>query len=111
MIDLTLVGPEAPLCAGIVDEFQGAGLKILGLHGLQRKLKVVKWVAKEIMAKYGIPTARYAVFSDPGEAVAYIKKTGVPCVIKADGLAAGKGVIIALDEQTASGRSKFHHGR
>ena len=100
-IDLTVVGPEAPLTAGIVDQFQAAGLKIFGPSRAAAEIEGSKVVAKEIMAKYGIPTAAYAVFADPGEASAYIKKIGAPCVVKADGLAAGKGVIVAMDEQTA----------
>lgn len=100
-IDLTVVGPEAPLTAGIVDQFQAAGLKIFGPSRAAAAIEGSKIIAKEIMAKYGIPTAACAVFTDPGEAAAYIKKIGAPCVVKADGLAAGKGVIVALDEQTA----------
>jgi len=100
-IDLTVVGPEAPLTAGIVDQFQAAGLRIFGPSRVAAEIEGSKVVAKEIMAKYGIPTAAYAVFTDPGEASAYIKKKGAPCVVKADGLAAGKGVIVAMDEQTA----------
>jgi len=100
-VDLTLVGPEAPLTAGIVDEFQAAGLKIFGPSRAAAEIEGSKVFAKDIMAKYNIPTARYAVFTDPAEASAYIQKTGVPCVLKADGLAAGKGVIIANDMQTA----------
>lgn len=100
-IDLTLVGPEAPLTAGIVDEFQAAGLKIFGPSRAAAEIEGSKVFAKDIMAKYNIPTAGYAVFTDPAEASAYIKKTGVPCVLKADGLAAGKGVIIASEMQTA----------
>jgi len=100
-IDITLVGPEAPLTVGIVDEFQAAGLKIFGPSRAAAEIEGSKVFAKDIMAKYGIPTAGYAVFTDPAEAAAYIQKIGVPCVLKADGLAAGKGVIIANDMQTA----------
>ena len=88
---MTVVGPEAPLTAGIVDQFQAAGLRIFGPSRVAAEIEGSKVVAKEIMAKYGIPTAAYAVFTDPGEASAYIKKKGAPCVVKADGLAAGKG--------------------
>jgi phosphoribosylamine--glycine ligase len=100
-IGLTVVGPEAPLNAGIVDLFEAAGLKIFGPSKAAAEIEGSKVLAKEIMAKYGIPTASYAGFSDPAEAAAYIKQTGAPCVVKADGLAAGKGVIVAMDEESA----------
>lgn len=100
-VDLTVVGPEAPLAVGIVDEFREAGLKIFGPSRAAAEIESSKVLAKEIMAKYHIPTAGYAVFDDPAAAGAYIKKNGVPCVVKAEGLAAGKGVIVAMDEQTA----------
>ena len=100
-MDLTLVGPEAPLTAGIVDAFQDAGLKIFGPSRAAAEIEGSKVFAKDIMARHGIPSARYAVFTDPGEARGYIDKIGVPCVVKADGLAAGKGVIVAEDRQTA----------
>ncbi|MDD4335676.1 MAG: phosphoribosylamine--glycine ligase [Desulfotomaculaceae bacterium] len=100
-IDLTLVGPEAPLCAGITDRFQEAGLKIFGPSRAAAEIEGSKVVAKDIMAKYGIPTAKYAVFTKPEEATQYINQIGVPCVVKADGLAAGKGVIVAMDKETA----------
>lgn len=96
-IDLTLVGPEGPLTNGIVDEFQAAGLKIFGPTKAAAEIEGSKVYAKDIMAKYNIPTADYAVFTDPAAAAAYIEKIGVPCVLKADGLAAGKGVIVADD--------------
>ncbi len=100
-VDLTVVGPEAPLAAGIVDEFREAGLKIFGPSRAAAEIESSKVLAKEIMSKYHIPTARYAVFDDPAAAGAYIKENGAPCVVKAEGLAAGKGVIVAPDEQTA----------
>ncbi len=100
-IDLTLVGPEAPLTLGIVDKFWAAGLKIFGPSRQAAELEGSKVLAKEIMAKYNIPTANYAVFHDPAKAVAYIRANGAPCVVKADGLAAGKGVIVAMNEQAA----------
>lgn len=100
-IDLTLVGPEGPLTAGIVDFFQEAGLRIFGPTRAAAAIEGSKVLAKELMAKYNIPTARYAVFADPDQAAGYIKASGTPCVVKADGLAAGKGVIIAGDEETA----------
>jgi len=100
-IDLTVVGPEAPLNAGIADLFQEAGLRIFGPSRAAAEIEGSKVLAKEIMAKYGIPTADYAVFDRPEQAYAYIKQKGAPCVVKADGLAAGKGVVVAMDEQAA----------
>lgn len=100
-IDLTVVGPEIPLTNGIVDLFQQQGLKIFGPSRAAAEIEGSKALAKDIMAKYNIPTARYATFDDAAEARAYVKQYGAPCVIKADGLAAGKGVIVAMDEETA----------
>jgi phosphoribosylamine--glycine ligase len=100
-IDLTVVGPEAPLTLGIVDKFRAAGLKVFGASQKAAALEGRKILAKELMEKYNIPTAKYADFTDPEKAIAYIRETGAPCVVKADGLAAGKGVIVAMDEQTA----------
>lgn len=96
-IDLTLVGPEAPLNAGIVDEFTAAGLIIFGPSRAAAEIEGSKVLCKDIMAKYGIPSAKYAVFTDPDSAARYIEETGAPIVVKADGLAAGKGVIVARD--------------
>ncbi|ABO50871.1 phosphoribosylamine--glycine ligase [Desulforamulus reducens MI-1] len=100
-IDLTVVGPEIPLTNGIVDLFQQEGLKIFGPSKAAAEIEGSKALAKDIMAKYNIPTARYATFEDAEEAREYVKKYGAPCVIKADGLAAGKGVIVAMDDETA----------
>ncbi len=100
-VDLTVVGPEAPLCAGIADAFEGAGLRVFGPSRAAAELEGSKVFAKEIMKKYGIPTARFAVFDDPAAARSYIKEIGAPCVVKADGLAAGKGVIVAASEEEA----------
>jgi phosphoribosylamine--glycine ligase len=100
-IDLTMVGPEAPLCAGIVDRFQEAGQKIFGPSQAAAEIEGSKVVAKDIMARYNIPTAKYAAFTRYEEAVSYIDQNGAPCVVKADGLAAGKGVIVAMDKETA----------
>jgi len=94
-IDLTIVGPEAPLVAGIVDEFEKAGLKIFGPSKSAAQLEGSKAFAKEMMKKYGIPTAEFKVFSDPEEAKNFVRERGAPIVIKADGLAAGKGVTVA----------------
>lgn len=100
-IDLTVVGPEAPLVAGIVDTFEQAGRRIFGPSQKAALLEGSKALAKEIMVKYGIPTARHATFSTAEAAYAYIQEQGAPCVVKADGLAAGKGVVVAMDEETA----------
>lgn len=99
-IDLTVVGPEAPLVAGIVDEFQRAGLKVFGPNQKAALLEGSKSFAKQLMAKYNIPTGNFRQFTQPEEAKEYIRQIGAPCVIKVDGLAAGKGVVVAqeLDE-------------
>ncbi|BDG34366.1 phosphoribosylamine--glycine ligase [Saccharococcus caldoxylosilyticus] len=94
-IDLTIVGPEAPLLAGIVDRFESEGLRIFGPRKNAALIEGSKAFAKELMKKYGIPTAEHATFTSYEEAKAYIEKKGAPIVIKADGLAAGKGVIVA----------------
>lgn len=100
-IDLTLVGPEAPLVAGLVDALKKEGFPVFGPQQRAAEIEGSKVLAKEIMQKYNIPTAEYAVFEDSHDAKKYIQDIGVPCVVKADGLAAGKGVIVAEDEQTA----------
>jgi phosphoribosylamine--glycine ligase len=99
-IHLTVVGPEAPLAAGIVDAFRARGLRIFGPSKACAQLEASKEFAKNFMAEYRIPTAGYAAFSDAAAAHAYVDKKGAPIVIKADGLAAGKGVVVAanLDE-------------
>jgi phosphoribosylamine--glycine ligase len=94
-IDLTVVGPEMPLCLGIVDLFQKEGLRIFGPSKAAAQIEGSKAFAKELMQRHGIPAAEYGVFTKQAEAVAYIKKQGVPIVVKADGLAAGKGVFVA----------------
>jgi phosphoribosylamine--glycine ligase len=100
-IDLTVVGPEDPLAAGIVDRFSEAGLRAFGPSGPAAELEGSKAFAKRIMQKYNIPTAEYAVFVDVDEAIAYVQEKGAPIVIKADGLAAGKGVTVAHDLEAA----------
>ena len=95
VIDLTFVGPEAPLVKGIVDRFEEEGLRIFGPDKQAALLEGSKVFSKNIMEKYKIPTAEYKVFQNAENAVAYIKEKGVPIVIKAEGLAAGKGVIVA----------------
>ena len=94
-IDLTIIGPEAPLVAGIVDRFSSAGLACFGPSRAAARLEGSKSYAKEFMIRHNIPTARYASFTQLDEAVSYLESTNFPTVIKADGLAAGKGVVIA----------------
>jgi phosphoribosylamine---glycine ligase len=94
-IQLTVVGPEAPLAAGVVDAFREAGLRIFGPTRAAAQLEASKDFAKRFMARHGIPTARYATFEDAAAAKAYVEKEGAPIVVKADGLAAGKGVVVA----------------
>ncbi|MGP4072773.1 phosphoribosylamine--glycine ligase [Piscibacillus sp. B03] len=94
-IDLTIVGPEAPLTEGIVDQFQEHGLSILGPTKEAARIEGSKQFAKELMKTHNIPTARYESFDCVDQAKAYVREAGVPIVIKADGLAAGKGVVIA----------------
>jgi phosphoribosylamine--glycine ligase len=101
-IHLTVVGPEAPLAAGIVDAFQAAGLKIFGPVQAAAQLEASKDFAKRFMQRHGLPTARHATFSNAAEAKAYIEKHGTPIVIKADGLAAGKGVVVAATAAEAN---------
>ncbi len=95
-IAFTLVGPEAPLAAGIVDTFRAAGLKIFGPTKKAAQLESSKDFSKAFMQRHGIPTAAYATFSDPAKAHQYLNQQGAPIVIKADGLAAGKGVVVAM---------------
>ncbi len=100
-IGLTVVGPEAPLAAGVVDAFNAAGLKIFGPTRAAAQLESSKDFAKQFMARHGIPTAAFGTFSDPGAAHAYIDQQGAPIVVKADGLAAGKGVVVAMTAEEA----------
>ena len=95
-IDLTIVGPEAPLVIGIVDSFQKAGLKIFGPSKAAAQLEGSKAFTKDFLARHNIPTAEYQNFTEIEPAIAYIRQKGAPIVIKADGLAAGKGVIVAM---------------
>jgi phosphoribosylamine--glycine ligase len=100
-IGLTIVGPEAPLVAGLVDRFNAAGLPCFGPTAAAAQLEGSKVFAKDFMARHGIPTAAYGKFTDIDEAVAFIRQHGAPIVVKADGLAAGKGVIIAKSIEEA----------
>ena len=103
-IDLTVVGPEAPLSLGIVDEFSNYGLRIFGPNKAAAQMEASKVFSKQLMAKYKVPTAIFEIFENADEAKKYIEKIGAPCVVKADGLAAGKGVIVAktVDEAKAA---------
>ncbi len=94
-VDLTIVGPEGPLSMGIVDEFTKAGLRIFGPSGNAAVIEASKRFSKDLMKKHHIPTAEYGVFTDKAAAESYIYEKGAPIVVKADGLAAGKGVVVA----------------
>ena len=100
-IDLTVVGPEAALAVGVVDAFRDAGLKIFGHTKAATRIESSKEFAKQLMVKYDIPTATYEAFDNYEQAKAYVDRTGVPTVLKYDGLAAGKGVVVAMTEQEA----------
>ena len=100
-VDLTIVGPEAPLVLGVVDQFQAAGLRIFGPSQAAAELEGSKAFTKDFLARHGIPTAAYGNFTDLDAAIDYIRQQGAPIVVKADGLAAGKGVILAHTEQEA----------
>ncbi len=95
-IAFTVVGPEAPLVAGIVDRFRAAGLRIFGPTAAAAQLEGSKAFAKDFLARHGIPTAHYAVFTELEPALAHVRAVGAPIVVKADGLAAGKGVVVAM---------------
>ncbi len=117
-IDLTVVGPEAALQAGIVDEFRSHGLRIFGPTAAAARIETSKEFAKELMMRYDIPTAAYRPFDDYREALDYVASRPLPAVLKYDGLAAGKGVVIArsMEEAEAALRDmllddKFGHGR
>ncbi|MBL0245187.1 MAG: phosphoribosylamine--glycine ligase [Rhodoferax sp.] len=103
-INLTVVGPEAPLAAGVVDEFRRHGMRIFGPTQAAAQLESSKAFSKAFMQRHGIPTAAYEAFTDPVAAHAYVTRMGAPIVVKADGLAAGKGVVVAmsLDEAHAA---------
>lgn len=100
-IDLTVVGPEMPLTLGIVDKFLANGLKVFGPTQRAAEIEGSKAFSKELMAKYQIPTAKYQVFTGVQQAKDFIKELGVPCVVKADGLAAGKGVMVCFTLEEA----------
>jgi len=110
--DLTVVGPEVPLCMGLVDLFEEVGLRVFGPSKEAARLEGSKMFAKEIMLAAGVPTAKAAFFTDENEALAYAKEVGVPLVVKADGLAAGKGVCVCttMDEINAAIHSMLGDG-
>jgi len=95
-IALTVVGPEAPLAAGVVDDFRAHGLRVFGPTQAAAQLESSKAFSKAFMKRHGIPTAEYEAFTDPAAAHAYVDRKGAPIVVKADGLAAGKGVVCAM---------------
>ena len=100
-VGFTVVGPEAPLAAGVVDRFRARGLRIFGPTQAAAQLESSKDFAKRFLVRHGIPTGRYATFSDPGPAHQYVDANGAPIVVKADGLAAGKGVVVATTTDEA----------
>ncbi|WHY86738.1 phosphoribosylamine--glycine ligase [Neobacillus novalis] len=100
-MDLTIIGPEVPLLEGLADKFEAAGLKVFGPRKAAAEIEGSKSFAKELMKKYQIPTGDYAVFTSYQEARKYVEEKGAPIVIKADGLAAGKGVTVALTKEEA----------
>ncbi len=107
MIALTVVGPEAPLAAGVVDLFRSRGLRIFGPTRAAAQLESSKAFAKDFMQRHGIPTAHYAVFTDASAAHAHVDQHGAPIVVKADGLAAGKGVVVAMTADEAHAAIDF----
>ncbi|UJB63696.1 phosphoribosylamine--glycine ligase [Acidovorax sp. YS12] len=100
-VGLTVVGPEAPLAAGVVDEFRAHGLRVFGPTKVAAQLESSKAFSKAFMRRHGIPTADYDTFTDPAAAHAFVDRLGAPIVVKADGLAAGKGVVVAMTLQEA----------
>ena len=106
-IGLTVVGPEAPLAAGVVDEFRAHGLRIFGPSKAAAQLESSKAFSKAFMRRHGIPTADYDTFTDPAQAHAFVDRLGAPIVIKADGLAAGKGVVVATTLEEAHAAVDF----
>ena len=117
-IDLVVVGPEASLALGIIDKLRAAGINAFGPTKAAAQIEASKNFAKDLMAKYNVPTAGYKVFNKYDEAIAYVKETGAPIVIKYDGLAAGKGVVVAMTIEEADEAlkdmlldDKFGHGK
>jgi phosphoribosylamine--glycine ligase len=112
-VDLTVVGPERPLALGLTDRFRAAGLRVFGPSASAARLESSKAFAKELMARHGVPTARFAVFREVGPARAFCRELGAPLVVKADGLASGKGVIVcrSLAEADLTLRACLEEGR
>ena len=106
-IGMTVVGPEGPLAAGVVDEFRAHGMRIFGPTKAAAQLESSKAFSKAFMRRHSIPTAEYATFSDPAAAHAYVDQMGAPIVVKADGLAAGKGVVVAMNLEEAHAAIDF----
>ncbi len=106
-IGVTVVGPEGPLAAGVVDEFRAHGLRIFGPTRAAAQLESSKAFSKAFMKRHGIPTAAYEAFTDPVAAHAYVERMGAPIVVKADGLAAGKGVVVAMTLEEAHAAIDF----
>src|ERR1700689_2088470 len=100
-VDFVVVGPETPLAAGIVDDLAAAGFKAFGPGKLAAQLEGSKAFTKALCTEFGIPTGAYGRFTNAAEALAYIRKQGAPIVVKADGLAAGKGVVVAMTMREA----------
>jgi phosphoribosylamine--glycine ligase len=111
-IDFVVIGPEAPLCAGIVDDLEAAGIKAFGPSRLAARLEGSKGFTKDLCKANSIPTAAYERFKSAGPAKDYVRRMGAPIVVKADGLAAGKGVVVAqtLDEALAAIDMMFEGG-
>jgi phosphoribosylamine--glycine ligase len=101
--DLTVVGPEQPLLGGITDRFEAAGLRVFGPCARAAEIEGSKSFAKRLMKEHAIPTADFETFDDPDKAMAYVRRRGAPIVVKADGLAAGKGVVVAASVEEAEG--------
>ncbi|MDH5493344.1 MAG: phosphoribosylamine--glycine ligase, partial [Myxococcales bacterium] len=100
-VELVVIGPEAPLVAGLVDRLEEAGIAAFGPRAAAARLEGSKIYSKELMARHGIPTASFRIFDDPGSAEAYVRAAARPLVVKADGLAAGKGVFVASEAEEA----------
>src|SRR5262249_30293189 len=100
-VDLTIVGPEVPLVAGLGDRLRKAGRNVFGPNGAAARIEGSKSFAKEVMARRGVPTARWGVFDDVRKATAFVDELGGSAVVKADGLAAGKGVVVAHERADA----------
>ena len=111
--DLVMVAPDDPLALGMVDALEAAGIRAFGPRKNAAIIEGSKSFAKDLMQKYSIPTAGYAVFENSADAIAYIKKNGAPIVVKADGLALGKGVTVAMTEEEAieAVKDAIHSGK